>query len=336
MKALLAQLTGIYGPSGKEETVRQAIQQEIRDYVDEIHEDIMGNLIAVKKSSSLSGKKIMLAAHMDQIGLIVTNIDENGFLRFSNIGGVSPFNVMHRRVVFQNGVTGAVSFETELEDIKKLRLNKMYIDIGAASREQAKKLVQIGDVAVYHGPMAESGDRYFGCAMDDRAGCAVLIETVKTIKDSPNELVFVFTVQEEVGLRGARTSSYAINPDIGISVDVTLTGDTPKSRPMAVNLGDGPAVKVKDASLICHPQVKNLMIQRAEEAGIPYQLEVLEAGGTDSGAIHLSREGVPSGVISIPCRYVHSAHEMVDKNDLENAVRLLTRILENEIHIPGL
>jgi len=155
----LAQLTGIYGPSGKEEAVRQAIQQEIRDYVDEIHEDIMGNLIAVKKSSSLSGKKIMLAAHMDQIGLIVTNIDENGFLRFSNIGGVSPFNVMHRRVVFQNGVTGAVSFETELEDIKKLRLNKMYIDIGAASREQAKKLVQIGDVAVYHGPMrkAETG-----------------------------------------------------------------------------------------------------------------------------------------------------------------------------------
>ena len=235
----------------------------------------------------------MLAAHMDQIGLIVTNIDENGFLRFANIGGVSPFNVIHRRVVFQNGVTGAVSYETELEDIKKLRLNKMYIDIGATSRDEAKKLVQIGDVAVYHAPMAESGNRYFGCAMDDRVGCAVLIETAKAIKESPNELVFVFTTQEEVGIRGAKTSAYSINPDIGISVDVTTTGDTPKSRPMAINLGDGPAVKVKDASLICHPMVKNLMIQRAEEAGIPYQLEVLEFGGTDSGAIHLSEKAFP-------------------------------------------
>ncbi|NLU36447.1 MAG: M42 family metallopeptidase [Clostridiales bacterium] len=331
MKELLVRLTGIYGPSGREEAVRQAIRQEIEGFVDEITEDVMGNLIAVKKSSNPDAKKVMLAAHMDQIGLIVTNIDENGFLRFSNVGGVSPFNVLHRRVVFQNGVTGAVSYETELDDMKKLKLDKMYIDIGARSREEAGKHVQIGDAAVYHAPMAQSGDRYFGCAMDDRAGCAVLVETIRSVKESPNELIFVFTVQEEVGLRGAKTSAYTINPDIGISVDVTLTGDTPKSRPMAVNLGDGPAVKVKDASVICHPKVKDLMIQRAEEAGIPYQLEVLEYGGTDSGAIHLSREGVPSGVISIPCRYVHSAHEMVDRNDLENAVKLLTCILEKEI-----
>ncbi|HHU77494.1 MAG: M42 family metallopeptidase [Caldicoprobacterales bacterium] len=333
MKTLLANLTGAYGPSGREEAVRDVIRQEIRDYADEIREDTMGNLIAVKKGRDAKGKKVMLAAHMDQIGLIVTNIDENGFLRFSNIGGVSPFNVIHRRVVFQNGTTGVVSYETELEDIKNLKLNKMYIDIGAADREEAGKQVRIGDVAVYHAPLTEAGNRFIGCAMDDRAGCAVLVETIKAIKDSPNELVFVFTVQEEVGLRGAKTSAYSLNPDIGISVDVTLTGDTPKSRPMAVNLGDGPTVKVKDSSIICHPKVKNLMIQRAEEAGIPYQLEVLEAGGTDSGAIHLSREGVPSGVISIPCRYVHSAHEMVDKSDMENAVRLLTGILEKDISL---
>jgi putative aminopeptidase FrvX len=306
LKTLLAHLTGLYGPSGKEEAVRQAIQQEIKDYVDEIHEDVMGNLIAVKKGNG-SGRKVMLAAHMDQIGLIVTNIDENGFLRFSNIGGVSPFNVLHRRVVFQNGVTGAVSYETELEEIKNLKLNKMYIDIGAASREEAKKLVQIGDIAVYHAPMADRENRFFGCAMDDRAGCAVLVETIKAVKNSPNELFFVFTVQEEVGLRGARTSAYSINPDIGISLDVTITGDTPKSRPMAINLGDGPAVKVKDSSLICHPMVKNLMIQRAEEAGIPYQLEVLEAGGTDSGAIHLSREGVPSTTTAMSGSTCHAA-----------------------------
>jgi len=331
LKELLAKLTGTYGPSGNEELIRQAIENEIKDYVDQIHTDVMGNLIAVKKANSNSGKKVMLAAHMDQIGLIITNIDENGFLRFSNIGGVSPFNVINRRVVFQNGVTGVVSYETEIEDIKTLNLSKMYIDIGAGSREAARKLVNIGDVAVYYAPMAEQGNRYFGCAMDDRAGCAVLVETIKAVKNSPHELVFVFTVQEEVGLRGAKTSAYSIHPDLGIAVDVTLTGDTPKSRPMAIKLGEGPAVKVKDASVIAHPKVKELMIRRAEEAGIPYQLEVLEAGGTDSGAIHLSREGVPSGVVSIPCRYVHSAHEMVDMNDVENAVKLLTAILEKEI-----
>ena len=331
MKSLLEKLTGIYGPSGKEVTIGQAVREEIKDYVDEINEDVMGNLIAIKKGKASNPKKVMLAAHMDQIGLIITNIDENGFLRFSNIGGINPFNVMHRRVIFENRVTGVVSYETELEEMKNLKLNKMFIDIGAADREEAKKLVSIGDVAVYHAPMAERGDRYFGCAIDDRAGCAVLVKTIKAVKDFPNELIFVFTTQEEVGLRGAKTSAYSLNPDIGISVDVTMAGDTPKCRPMAINLGDGPAVKIKDSSVICHPKVKDLMIRRAEEIGIPYQLEVLEFGGTDSGAIHLTREGIPSGVLSIPCRYVHSAHEMVDKNDLENAVKLLTHILEKEI-----
>lgn len=331
MKTLLESLTGVYGPSGKEEAIRKIITQNIEDYADEIYEDVMGNLFAIKKSKASNPKRVMLAAHMDQIGLIVTNIDENGFLRFSNIGGVNPFNVMHRRVIFENGVSGVVSYETELEEMKDLKLNKMFIDIGAVNREEAKKMVGIGDVAVYHAPMAESGDRFFGCAMDNRAGCAVLVETIKAVKESPHDLIFVFTTQEEVGLRGAKTSAYKVNPHMAIAVDVTATGDTPKSRPMAVNLGDGPAVKIKDSSVICHPKVKDLMIQRAEENGIPYQLEVLEAGGTDSGAIHLTREGIPSGVISIPSRYIHSAQEMVDRNDLENAVKLLTCILENEI-----
>lgn len=328
LKELLKLLTGTYGPSGSEEAIRQVIEKEIKDYVDEIRVDTLGNLIAVKKGE---GKRIMLAAHMDQIGLIVTNIDDNGFLRFFNVGGVSPFNVMHRKVVFQNGVTGVVGYETEIDDLKNLKLNRMYIDIGATNREAAAKNVSIGDVAVYDAPMNESDGRFFGCAMDDRAGCAVLIETMKAVKNTSHEIYYVFTVQEEVGLRGAKTASYAIMPDIGIAVDVTLTGDTPKSRPMAIKLGAGPAIKVKDSSVLAHPKVKELMIRRAEEAGIPYQLEVLEAGGTDSGAIHLSREGVPSGVISIPCRYVHSAQEMIDKEDLLKAVELLTKILENEI-----
>ncbi|HPT77607.1 MAG TPA: M42 family metallopeptidase [Candidatus Atribacteria bacterium] len=330
MKRLLELLTGTYGPSGSEEDIREVIEKEVREYADEVYTDALGSLIAVKKGK---GRKVMLAAHMDQIGLIVTGIDDNGFLRFSNVGGISPFNVIHRKVRFQNGVTGVVSYETELEDIRNLKLGKMYIDIGAKSKDEAKALVNIGDVAVYDAPMAVCGDRVTGCAMDDRAGCAVLVETLKRVRNTDHELYFVFTVQEEVGLRGARTSAYGIMPDIGISVDVTLTGDTPKSRPMAINLGEGPAIKVKDASVIAHPKVKELMIQRAREAGIPYQLEVLEAGGTDSGAIHLTGAGVPSGVISIPCRYVHSAQEMVDLKDLTQAVELLVTILEKEIEI---
>lgn len=330
MKGLLELLTGAYGPSGSEEDIREVIKKEVRDHVDEVYTDALGNLIAVKKGK---GRKVMLAAHMDQIGLIITGIDDNGFLRFSNVGGVSPLNVIHRKVRFQNGVTGVVSYETELEDIKNLKLSKMYIDIGAKTKDEAKAYVNIGDVAVYDAPLAVCGDRVTGCAMDDRAGCAVLVETLKRVRNTDHELYFVFTVQEEVGLRGARTSAYSIMPDIGIAVDVTLTGDTPKSRPMAIKLGEGPAIKVKDASVIAHPKVKELMIQRAGEAGIPYQLEVLEAGGTDSGAIHLTGSGVPSGVISIPCRYVHSAQEMVDLKDMTQAVELLLTILEKEIEI---
>ena len=328
MKELLANLTGIYGPSGNEQRIREAIENEIRDTVDEIHTDALGNLIAVKKGS---GKKIMLAAHMDQIGLIVTNIDENGFLRFTNVGGVSPFNLIHRRVIFGNGTAGTVGYETEMEDMKSLKRNRMFIDIGAGSREEARKCVNIGDVAAYYAPMAECNGRYFGCSMDNRAGCAVLVEAIKAVKQSPNELVYVFSVQEEVGLRGARTAAYSVVPDIAIALDVTPTGDTPKSVPSAIRLGAGPAIKVMDSSIIAHPMVKELMIRRAEEAGIAYQLEVLTAGGTDSGAIHLSRAGVPSGVLSVPCRYVHSPHEMVDSGDLEHSVELLVKILEKGI-----
>jgi len=209
----------------------------------------------------------------------------------------------------------------------------MYIDIGATSYEEASKQVSIGDMAVYYSPLSDSNGRYIGGAMDNRAGCALLIQTIKELKDCQNDAYFVFSVQEEVGLRGAKTSAYAINPDIGIAVDVTSTGDTPKARTMAVELGKGPGIKVKDGSVICHPKVKDMMIERAEDKDIPYQLEVLEWGGTDAGAIHLTREGVPSGAVSVPCRYIHSANEMVDRDDLENGVKLLVAILEKEIEL---
>ncbi len=330
MRELLKKLTEVYGPSGNEEIIREVIRQEMESFVDEIRIDALGNLIAIRKGS---GKKVMLAAHMDQIGFMVTHIDDKGFLRFTRVGGISVRDSIRRRVMFKNGVTGVISYEGDIDDIRDIKFERMYIDIGASGLKEAESMVSIGDVAVYYSAFAENCGRYIGKAMDDRAGCALLIETAKRLQSSPHEIYFVFTVQEEVGVRGATTSAYALNPDIGIAVDVTLTGDTPKSRPMAVKLGGGPAIKVKDASVLAHPKVRNLMVSRAQEAGIPYQMEILESGGTDAGAIHLTREGIPSGVLSIPCRHVHSDSEMVDASDMENGVKLMLRILEGEIEV---
>ena len=332
MRELLAKLIETYGPAGVEDSISDVIREEIEDYVDEIKTDTMGNLIAVKRGDE-GGKRVMLSAHMDQIGLMVTYIDENGFLRFSNIGGINVLNTINNKVIFQNGTIGTVSYESEITDIKEIKLDRMYIDIGATSLEEASEKISIGDVAVYYSPLKESGGRYIGGAMDNRASCALLIQAIKDLKDCKHDAYFVFSAQEEVGLRGARTSAYAIDPDIGIAVDVTATGDTPKARTMAVKLGEGPTVKIKDASVICHPKVKDMLIDTAKRENIPYQLEVLEWGGTDTGAIHLTKEGVPSGAVSIPCRYIHSANEMVDDKDIKYGAKLIVAVLENQIEL---
>ena len=323
MKDLLKKLSETYGPSGREQQIARVIRDEVKDHVDETYTDNMGNLYAVKKGT---GAKIMVAAHMDEIGVIVTYIEKEGFLRFSNVGGVSPYVLVGQRLTFGNGVIGTVGME-KLEDIKKLSLDKLYLDVGAKDKEEAEKKVKIGDVATYHRELVLAGDRVIGKAMDNRAGCAVLIKAMQELGETNNEIYAVFTSQEEVGLRGSRTSSYRINPDIGLAIDVTLVGDTPEASTMAVSLGKGPAIKVKDASVICHPRLKELLTELAEKNNIPYQFEVLLAGGTDAGAIHLTREGIPSGVISVPCRYVHTPGEMVDLDDMENAVKLLKLFL---------
>jgi len=326
---LLKSLLETYGPSGNEEYIRDLIHDEIKEYADEIKIDRLGNLIAVKRGS---GNKIMIAAHMDEIGLIVTGIDENGFLRFANIGGVSPHISLGQRVMFRDGIQGVVFME-HLDDMKQLKLDKMYIDIGAKNREDALSKVNLGDSVCFYKPFIQMGDTFISKAMDDRIGCFIAIEALKQIKQSSNEIYFVFTVQEEVGRRGATTSAFGIDPDMGIAVDITATGDTPKAKHMAVKMGEGPAVKIKDHSLLSHPIVKKLMIDTAKENKIPYQLEVLEFGGTDSGSIHLTHGGVPSGVLSIPCRYAHSPCEMVSIDDVENSIKLLTKVLEKEIQI---
>lgn len=337
MQDLLKKVTQAFGVSGNEEEIRDVINQEIKNYVDEIKVDNMGNLIAIKKGKNTSSnanfgtsKKIMLAAHMDEIGVIATFIDEKGFIRFSNIGGVSAYNAITQRVKFKNGTIGCINVEEKLEDYKNLKLDKMYIDIGCKNKEEAEKLVKIGDTANFIGDFYVQGDYAISKAMDNRSGCAVLIALLKSAPKTNNEIYYVFTTQEEVGLRGAKTAAFGIMPDCAIAIDVTLTADTPKCKDREVKLGCGPAIKVKDSAYIAHPQVRRELEQLAKDNGIPYTLELLDRGGSDPGAIQSTGNGVPSGGISIPCRYVHSTAEMVSLEDLRNCVKLAKLYIEKD------
>jgi putative aminopeptidase FrvX len=329
LKAIIEQLTQAFGPSGYETEVTALIREMIKDQADEIRTDVLGNLIAVKNGSP-DGKKIMFAAHTDEIGIVITYIDDKGFLRFSNVGGVGIATLVGSRVRFANGTIGVIYQEGKTQ-WKELTLDKLYIDIGATSREEALQKVRVGEFGIFHRDFADLGGRLVSKAMDDRIGCAVLVEALKRISNPKNTLYFVFTTQEEVGLRGARTAAFGIEPDLGVALDVTLTGDTPEAFPMAVELGKGAAIKVKDSSLIAHPRVKDLMVELCETKGIPYQMEVLARGGTDAGAIHVSKEGVPSGTISIPSRYVHSPSEMVDLGDVQACVDLVLAIAQADL-----
>ncbi len=327
MKDLIKTLVETFGVAGHEAPITEAIREEISDEVDEIKIDTLGNLIAIKEGIE-DAPTIMFSAHMDEIGLVVTHIDDDGFVRFARVGGVNPHRLLDQRVVFENGRIGCIGME-KLDGINELKMEKMFIDIGCSSEEEAREHVSIGDVASFYRPMNDLGDRLVSKAMDDRIGCAILVQTLKQLTECPNRIVAVFSVQEELGLRGARTAAFQVEPDMGVALDVTGAGDTPKARRLDISLGDGAAIKVMDRSLMTHPAVKRLMVDLAEDNNIPYQMEVLEFGGTDAGAIHLSKTGVPSGCISIPTRYLHGPSEMVDYNDVQACVDLAVAIAES-------
>lgn len=326
MKDLIKKVTEAFGPSGAEDCVREVLRKEVEPYVDEVRVDALGNLIAHKKGT---GKKVILDGHMDEIGLMVTHVDDNGFLRFGTIGGVNPFVSLGQRVYFANGTFGVVGME-RVDDPKEVKHEKLFIDIGATDKKSAEAKVRVGDSCAFYQPFLDLGDRVVAKAMDDRIACAIIIEALIDLK-SDLDIYAVFATQEEVGLRGARAAAFGIEPDVGIALDVTRTGDTPKSITMDVALGKGAAIKVKDSSLICHPPLRNYMVKVAQEKGIKYQLEVLEAGGTDSGAIQMTKAGIPAGVISIPCRYIHTPCEMVDMGDVQACVALVRALCESKL-----
>jgi endoglucanase len=327
VKDLIKKLVEAWGPSGYEHHVRQLIQDEVADLADEITIDPLGNMICRVGSG---GPKVMVSAHMDEIGVMATYAEpESGYLRFANIGGLLHTTLAGNRVRFEDGTTGTIgvhdAFGESRTSVKNL--DDFYIDVSDGDGQPA---VSPGSPAGFWRELEERGSRLIAKSMDDRIGCVVAIEAMRALnKQTPNEVYFVFSVQEEVGLRGARAAAHGVDPDVGIALDVTATGDEIKNRKMDVKLGAGAAVKVHDSGLVVPPKVVDWMVKRAEADGIPYQLELLTGGTTDAAAIQIARAGVPSGCISIPCRFVHTTSETVDVRDVQACVDLLAGLLRN-------
>lgn len=309
--------------SGREDKIREAIVREVEPYADEISCDPVGNLIVRKKGT---GKKIMFCAHMDEIGFFATYIDDEGLIKVNAIGGISALAAAYTEVVSENGVRGVIIPESGKEMPK---VENMYIDIGAKTKKQAQRRVKVGDFFVCAPSIRRlSGTRYVGRPFDDRVGCAIMIEALKKVKETENDLYFVFSTQEEVGARGSKPASYSVAPDIGIAIDVTGTGDKPGSAKMAVKLGGGCTVKIKDSGVICSPELVKQMREIAEENKVKYQNEVLIYGGTDASSIQVAGKGARVSAISVPTAFIHTGVEMVDMFDVNEAVKLTALLAE--------
>ena len=268
---------------------------------------------------------------MDEIGFIVTYIEDNGFIRFAPIGGINFVAAAFSHVVFANGEKGILVPESGTQ-ASALAADKCVVDIGASSAKEAARKIKIGDCfSLAHNLSKLGSNRAVGRPIDDRIGCTMLVEAAKAVKEFENDTYFVFTSQEEVGVRGAKTSAFSITPDYAIAVDIGGSGDTPSCVPMSVNLGDGIAVKIKDAMVICNPVMIKLLKDTAEALSVPYQLEILEGGGTDTCAIQQAAGGCIAGALSVPTRYGHSAVEVIDLNDVAGGVKILAGVCETKL-----
>jgi len=340
MKDLLRKLSEACGISGFEDDVREILKEELDGHVDQMQTDIMGNLITTHKGKE--GKpSVMLASHMDEVGLMVSFIDDDGFLRFVKIGGINDQMLLNQKVYIQTekgevpGIIGSKPPHiTSASEAKKVVAYKdMFIDIGAKDDKQAKELVSVGDPIVFHTEFEEClNDLVMGKALDNRVGCAVMVEVMKQT-DCDATVYGVGTVQEEVGLKGAKTSAFKLNPDMAIALDVTIAGDHPgvKAEQASVKAGDGPVISFADASgrgLITHPMMKKLLVEAAEAAGIDYQVEVGDGGTTDASAIHLTRSGIATATLSSGSRYIHTPISVVNVKDVEDTVKLILEFLK--------
>jgi putative aminopeptidase FrvX len=339
---MLKDLTDAKGIPGNEREVREVMKKYIAPYADEVTTDGLGSLIA-KKAGKDGGPKIMVAGHLDEVGFMITHIDDKGFLRFQTVGGWWSQVMLAQRVTIvtrKGDITGVIGSKPPHilppEARKKpVEIKDMFIDIGASSRDEAIAWgVRPGDMVVpyFEFTVMNNEKMLLAKAWDNRIGCAIAIDVLKHLKDEdhPNVVYGVGTVQEEVGLRGARTSAQKIEPDIAFGVDVGIAGDTPgiSEKEALSKLGKGPQIILYDASIVSHKGLRELVTDTADELNIPYQFDVMAGGGTDSGAIHLTHKGVPSLSITIPTRYIHSHAAILHRDDYENAVKLIVEVIK--------
>jgi endoglucanase len=330
----LKALSEAFGPSGCEGEVRQIVVKAIADKVDEYSVDHLGNVIACQKGTANSGFKVMVAAHMDEVGFMITHADEGGMLHFAKVGGIDD-RVLPAKVVRigKDKIPGVICIKpvhlTRPEERGKVASSEqLVIDIGTSSKAEAEKLVGKGDYAAFDIAFEELGDLVKGKAFDDRAGCAVLISLVER-GPYPFDLYPVFTTMEEVGLRGARVAGYSVMPDAGFVLEGTICDDSPKDQDVSptTEVGKGPAISVMDRSVVADRRLVRLVVETAKAEGIPYQFKQPGMGGTDAGAIHLAKTGVPTVPVSVPSRYIHSPVSMLSKSDFEHTVQLMASSL---------
>ncbi len=332
---LLAQLTDACGGPGHEEQVRNLLRPEVTPLADEIRTDAMGNLIAVRKGPK-GNPHVMLAAHMDEVCLMVTSIEKNGMLRFRPVGGIDPRVLVAKSVAVGSkqiaGVIGAkpIHQQQASERERPMPVDQLYIDLGCTSRDDAGRLVNIGDYAYFTTKYEQlNGQLSKGKAFDDRAGCSMLLDLLR--RDHNVAISAAFTVQEEVGLRGAATAAYDIQPDLAVALEATAAADTPGApdHKHATTLGGGPCLTFMDRSVIPNPKLVRRLQTLAQQHGIPFQMRRNTAGGTDAGSISLSRTGVPSAVLALPCRYIHSPVSLLSRADYHHAVELMSAFLHS-------
>jgi endoglucanase len=308
--------------------VASALELLARPYADEITRDALGNLLVHKKGP---GKTVLLSAHMDTLGLMVTHIEESGFLRCAKLGGVDPQRVPDTAVVFPNGTRGVVSCEPSAER-GKLKFEELFIDVGASSWAEAQELAQVGDVAVYEAKTFAQNGKLFSTYLDDRIGCCILLHTLARLDSPKHDLWFLFSAQEEVGCRGAGPAAFRVKPNYALSVDVTGAGDLPESKAKSVApLGVGAGIKLADRNLIAHPRAVRWLEEAARRHGIPFTRVATELGGTDAGPLQTAAGGAVTGAVCLPTRYVHGALEVADLGDIDACVNLLAAALDSEL-----
>jgi len=336
---LLETLSNAFGPSAAEVDVREILKKELKKFAEKIVVDKLGNVLFYHQGKK--GKpKIMLSAHMDEVGFLITFIEEDGFLRFETLGGITA-NIMPGQRILLKGDKGYLKgiigtkpphIMTPEEQNQVIPKEDLFIDIGAENSDAAKrKGAEVGMMGVFDVEFEDLGEGYFmGKAFDDRAGCTVLAEVFKALSDSVYSLVAVGSVQEELGMRGARTAAWQADPDYGLAIEGTFVADVPGTRPdrTSSKIKAGPVVTIMDKTFFTHPTVLKTLVNIGTKKSIPFQFKKVPVGGTDSGAIHLTRAGVPSGTVAVPCRYIHGPASIIHVDDLRNTITLVTEFVK--------